>query len=380
MPHHALFPLIIALTSLLLQPDEVEIVFAGDAMQHQSQLDAARRPGGRFDYSDCFREVAPLIASADYAVVNLECPLGGAPYSGYPMFCAPDAYAEALRDAGFDLALTANNHMLDRRDRGLRRTIAALDSLGIPHTGIHAPAPAADGRKPFIADIGGFNVAFLNYTYGTNGIKHGPGVAVDYIDTAMIRRDITAARRAGAEIVTACMHWGVEYRLLPEKSQRALADRIRRMGADIVMGGHPHVIQPMELTADSVSGKRALTVYSLGNFISGMRTDDTRGGAIATVTLRRDSLGRAYVAAANYRLLFTLTPTPGSGENFQLRPADKPVGDPTREQQRKRFVERATDIFDRHNINVPADTASIVSTVSRRALRRRHYLSIHDTD
>ena len=364
----SIIPLLVSLSSLLLSADEAEIIFAGDAMQHQSQLNAARTPGGGFDYSACFSALAPYIASADYAVVNLECPLGGSPYAGYPMFCAPDAYAEALRDAGFDLALTANNHMLDRRDRGLRRTVTVLDSIGLSHTGTYASPEARAAEVPFMADINGFRCAFLNYTYGTNGITPGPGVAIDYIDTLRMRADIHAARAAGAEIVTACVHWGVEYRLLPEPSQRRLASTLRAMGSDIVMGGHPHVIQPMELTPGP-DGRQGLTVYSLGNFISGMRTADTRGGAIASVTLRRDSLGRAYVADAAYRLVFTLTPV-SPGENFRLIPAEQPAPDPLRNDQRREFVRRADEVFSRHNISVPRDSLPIPGIVRRRALRR----------
>lgn len=374
-----LFPLLISLALLLLQPDEVEILFAGDAMQHQSQLDSAHRGAGKYDYSECFKAIAPYVRSADYAVVNLECPLGGKPYSGYPMFCAPDEYAAALRDAGFDLALTANNHTLDRRDKGLRRTLSVLDSLGIRHTGTFSPAESRKDSVPLMIDIRGFRIAFLNYTYGTNGIRPGAGVAVNMIDTAMIRHDIERALHMGAEIVAVCPHWGVEYRMLPEKSQRRLAGKILEMGADMIIGAHPHVIQPMELKEDSM-GRCKLTVYSLGNFLSGMRTADTRGGTTVTVTLRRDRTGRAYIAGAVYRPVFTLTPLPGSGENFRLIWSDIPVPDKLRESQRLKFELSATEIFSRHNINVPRDTVSVQQVVKRRALRERHYISNHDAD
>ena len=101
--------------------DEAELIFAGDAMQHSAQLDAARRPGGSYDYSGCFDSIAPLLNMADFAVVNLETPVGDPPYTGYPCFNAPESFAKALSDAGFDLMLTANNHTLDRRSKGLRR-------------------------------------------------------------------------------------------------------------------------------------------------------------------------------------------------------------------------------------------------------------------
>lgn len=117
----------LSLLSMLIPQDSAELVFAGDAMQHQRQIDAARLKDGSLDYGTYFTALQPYIESADFAVVNLETPLGGAPYSGYPMFCAHDNYVDALTEAGFDLMLSANNHILDRRDRGVRRTIKTFE-------------------------------------------------------------------------------------------------------------------------------------------------------------------------------------------------------------------------------------------------------------
>ena len=127
--------LMLSLVSLLQSNQTVNLTFVGDAMQHAPQITAALQADGTYDYSPCFEYVKQDIAWADLAVVNLECPLGGKPYTGYPCFSAPDSYARQLRDVGFDLFLTANNHCLDRRDKGLVRTCQALDSLGIPHIG-----------------------------------------------------------------------------------------------------------------------------------------------------------------------------------------------------------------------------------------------------
>lgn len=367
MTHFVLLPLIVSLFSALTEPEEIEILFAGDAMQHESQLNAARRSDGSFDFSECFSRIAPYVRSADYAVVNLECPLGGKPYSGYPMFCAPDEFGIALHDAGFDLALNANNHTLDRRDKGLARTISVLDSIGLHHTGTFAPAESRDSLVPFIADIKGFKVAFLNYTYGTNGIRHGRGVAVDYIDTAKIRRDIASARDFGAEIVAVCPHWGLEYHQLPEKSQRLLAARITSMGADMVIGAHPHVVQPMELLTDS-AGRRSLIVFSLGNFISGMRTVDTRGGALVTVCLRRDASGHPVIDHATYRTVFTVAPS-GKNHNYSLIFATDSIEDKTLENFRREFDSRSREVFVKHNINVEADTTQLAQLMKERALR-----------
>lgn len=346
---------LISLASLLLAPDTVQIAFVGDAMQHESQLKAAKQHDGSYDYTNCFSAIKPYVESADYAVVNLETPLGGGPrYSGYPTFSAPDSYAEALIDAGFDLFLTANNHTLDRRDRGLIRTINALDSLGVEHIGTYRNADHRRKATPLISDIKGFKVAFLNYTYGTNGITIQGDVVVNHIDINDIEADIASARRNGAEIVTVCIHWGDEYKLLPNATQKSLAKRIFEADADMIIGSHPHVIQPMELTRDA--DRNRLLVYSLGNFISGMRTTDTRGGAMVNVKLTRDDNGKAIITDASYRLVFTRSPQSGN-RNYRLVPAESDL-DGVAKTQRDAFVRNAENIFKKHNINVNRDSSN----------------------
>ena len=350
--------LLISVASLLMGGEKASIVFAGDAMQHQSQLDAARQSNGSFDYSSYFKALGPYISGADYAVVNLETPIGVKVFTGYPMFCAPEAYARSLRDAGFDMLLTANNHTLDRRDRGLCNTYAMLDSLGIDHIGTYPSAAERAGRLPFIRDINGFKVAFLNYTYGTNGIKIQGSVVVDYIDLDQIEADVDAARKAGAELIAACIHWGEEYHLLPSASQKHLADRLTDMGIDMIIGSHPHVIEPMEMRHHPVTGRPVFLCYSLGNFISGMRTTDTRGGAMVRLTLARDSLGNARVDSASYRLVFTVAPWMGS-KNFRLVDAFTDSVPAPAIAPQKAFRDNALKIFNRHNKNVPLDTFSV---------------------
>lgn len=351
----------LSLAAMMCSASEATLLFAGDAMMHQGQIDAARQPDGTYDFTECFIEVAPIIQKADYAIVNLETPLGGAPYSGYPCFCAPDSYADALAAAGFDLMLNANNHTLDRRDKGLKRTIAQLDARGITHIGTYNDATARDSLSPLVVDVKGFKIGMLNYTYGTNGIKVKSDAVVDYIDHEKMRRDIAAAREKGAEIIMVAAHWGNEYQLLPHSTQKSLADFLYRQGVDLIIGGHPHVIQPMEMRHDPVSGRSALVVYSLGNFISNMKTRDTRGGALVQTTLRRDSTGRAYVANSSYRLVFTRPGQPRKC-NFTLHPVER-FDDPQWKSHCQAFEQAAEAIFKRHNINVPRDTTHIINKI-----------------
>lgn len=346
--------LLLSLIGLLFQEQTADIVFAGDAMQHKQQLEAAARADGTYDYSDYFSRVAGYISDADYAVVNLETPLGGKPYSGYPMFCAPDSYLDALTDAGFDLILGANNHTLDRRDKGILRTISQFESRGIPYVGIYRDAAARDSIMPRIVDIKGFKVAFLNYTYGTNGLRRTTDVGLDYIDRNLIAADVAEAREKGAEIIATCIHWGDEYHLIPNAWQKDLASFLKKQGVDLIIGGHPHVIQPMEMFDNEATGRRGLLVYSLGNFISGMRTPDTRGGAMVRVTLSRDADGKAIVSEAAYSLVFVEPPT-GRGDNYKLFPAESDDISPAWKAARNQFVRNADGTFNRHNVEVPRE-------------------------
>lgn len=337
----ALLPLI-TLLGLLFGANDAELVFAGDAMQHQIQLDSARRPGG-WDYSECFEAVAPWFHTADLAVVNLETPVGDAPHSGYPCFNAPEDFVDALHHAGFGLFLTANNHCLDRRDRGSSSTVNALDARRLPHLGTYHDAAARDTLMPHLRSVNGIRIGFINYTYGTNGIS--PRTAhVDYIDRERIAADIRAAREAGAEIICACMHWGDEYHMLPNAAQKELADWLQQQGVQLIIGSHPHVVQPMELRTNP-DGTHCLVVYSLGNFISAMRTRDTRGGAVVGVTLERKLDGSVDVARPYYRLHFT---EPADGHhNFRVVDAFE-----SRDWRAADFRNQAERILGEHNKGV----------------------------
>lgn len=335
---------------------KAELLFAGDAMQHQAQLDRAKELGGGkyYDYSDCFSLISHEIMSADYAVCNLEVPLGGGPdYTGYPCFSAPDSYAHALIDAGFDMMLTANNHCLDRRDKAARRTLTALDNLGIDHIGTYYDEAQRDSLVPFIKNINGFKIGFLNYTYGTNGIPPKEGVEVALIDKEKISNEMKKTRDAGAEIIVVAMHWGIEYVLLENGVQRDLANFLIDEGADLIIGGHPHVIQPMKVVRNEKENKDVLVVYSLGNFISNMKTADTRGGALVRATIVRDPDGRARFSHADYDTFFSAKPA-GGKSNFKVIPSWMPEHIPAAQKAHWELFDRgAQKIFDRHNVNVP---------------------------
>ena len=173
----------------------ISILFGGDVMGHDSQIASALEvKSKRYDYSSCFRFVTPIIEAPDLAIANLEVTLAGPPYMGYPQFSSPDALAKQLQASGFDALVTANNHCIDRGKKGLERTIAQLDSLGMPHTGTFIDSAARANQTPLMIRKNGFYLALLNYTYGTNGIPVPRGSIVNHLDTALMRRDIAVAK------------------------------------------------------------------------------------------------------------------------------------------------------------------------------------------
>jgi poly-gamma-glutamate synthesis protein (capsule biosynthesis protein) len=332
----------------------VTLLFAGDMMQHQGQIDAARTRDGRFDYSRCFELVAPQVSAADIAICNFEAPLGGEPYVGYPCFSAPDEYAEAVSAAGFDIFLTANNHCLDKGARGLRRTVERLDSMKIPHLGTYLSQSAHDSSTPFIVEKNGIRIALLNYTYGTNGITVGPPYVVNYTDTTLMARDIERTRRKHPDIIIACLHWGNEYHLMPSSAQRKLADWLYAKGVRYIIGSHPHVVQPMIYdTSGGDTRSERLTVYSLGNTISNMSAENTDGGALFTMTLQKDST--THIASCGYSLVWTERPALSGRRYYRLCPAcysaDSLPTPATRERFR-RYVRSTRSFFEKNNVCV----------------------------
>ena len=264
-------------------PSTASLYFAGDAMQHIAQIESALQTDGTYSYKECFTYVKEQVSEANLAICNLEVTLGGEPYRGYPQFSAPDEFASALKDAGFDILLTANNHCLDRRNKGLIRTLDVLDSIGIAHVGTYRDSAERDSLYPYLTTVNNITFAILNYTYGTNGIPANPPCIVNLIDTTQILIDINKARSKKADVIIACMHWGDEYVLKQNKTQEQLTDWLIANGVNHIIGNHPHVIQPTELRKDKYNGGHHFIAYSLGNYISNMSARNTDIGLSATL-------------------------------------------------------------------------------------------------
>lgn len=323
------------LPAVSLLSDTLRLLFVGDLMQHQGQIDAARTARG-YDYSACFAYVKEVISQADFAVANLEVTLGGKPYRGYPAFSAPDEYLTAIHDAGFNVLLTANNHCLDRGRKGLERTLRLIDSLHIPAAGTYTDIEDRRTRYPLLLEKKGFRIALLNYTYGTNGIPVPSPAVVNLIDTTVIAQDIEKARQLHPDVLLACMHWGVEYQSLPGKEQQKLAQWLFAKGVDHIIGAHPHVVQPIEVHTDSLTRQKRLVAYSLGNFISNMSARRTDGGLMLQMEFvkngaekekksREEEKSGAQLKKCEYYLVWTDRPIHSKKKNHQILPINFPA-------------------------------------------------------
>ncbi len=303
------------------QQKEVNLLFVGDAMQHMPQVEAAQTPDGYF-YDSCFYLLKDKIESADLSCVNFETTLGGPPFRGYPMFSSPDEYAVALKDVGFDIFFLANNHIMDSGKQGLERTLDVLDSIGVKHTGVFKRKESFALTYPLMIIKNGIRIAFLNYTYDTNGIKVVAPNIVNTIDTIQIKRDIRLAKLYKPDIIIANMHWGDEYFTRQNKEQERLASFLFDNGVRIIIGNHPHVVQPMIKNVKD-NKIESVVFYSLGNFISNQRKTNTDGGAIAEIKIRKTGDdGELEIVSCNYSLAWVRKYMEGRKMKYTLIPKD----------------------------------------------------------
>ncbi len=266
----------------------LRVIFAGDMMGHMPLVNSCLGDDGKYNYLPIFENIQSYISSADIAIANLEVPLAGLPYSGYPQFSSPDALAEGLKETGFNVLVTANNHALDRGKQGFERTISTLDSFNFYHTGTFKDSTDKQFHHPLYIEKNNIKLAILNYTYGTNGLKiQGPDI-INYIDSAEIRSDIETCHKANADYIVVIFHWGIEYDRYPSIGQRKLAELIRLSGADAVIGSHPHVVQPVECFIDLHNpGGYFPVVFSLGNLVSNQRERYKDGGILFELNIAK---------------------------------------------------------------------------------------------
>jgi poly-gamma-glutamate synthesis protein (capsule biosynthesis protein) len=274
----------------------ITISAVGDIMCHSPQYEYAKVEKDSFDFNPVFRKISQHLSESDFTFGNLETVFAGkgANYTGYPLFNSPNQLADALKNAGFDLLTTSNNHSLDRGEAGIRQTIADLSARNIHYNGTYVTQRDRDSIRIF--NIKGISIAFIAYSYGTNGnpIPKGKSYLINLIDYDLIQQDINAAKSKNPDLIIVHYHFGEEYQREPNAFQKEVVDRTVEMGADIIIGGHPHVLQPMQFLK---SGKSVLDsvfiAYSLGNFISNQRKKYTDAGGILTLNITKNLKDRA---------------------------------------------------------------------------------------
>lgn len=304
-------------------PNKLTLLFIGDIMGHSDQIWSAEdREKHIYNYDTVFTYIKPVIDEADIAIANFEVTLSGPPYSGYPAFVSPAAYAVACKNAGIDCLVQANNHSADRGSKGIRKTINILDSLEIIHTGTFSDPDERREKYPLYFEKKGIRIALLNYSYGTNGINVKKPVILNTIDRDIIKDDIEKAILHKSDIIIAFLHWGNEYESTPSAVQYDLADYLFNNGVDIVIGSHPHVLQKMVWNKTIKEGKGNIAFYSLGNFISGQIKRHTDGGALARIDLTREG-SAVKITDANYYLTWVYTPIERYRKRFFVIPCSE---------------------------------------------------------
>lgn len=255
----------------------VNIKATGDIMFHPSQLDGAYDSATKtYDFHNSFKAVKDIFQAADVAIANFEGTTAGNEvyaYQGYPLFNAPDEVLDAIKDAGFDILSTVNNHCLDTRKAGVVRTVQEIKKRGMDPIGTYVEKPET---RVLMKDVKGIKIAFLAYTEMVNGLESTMSPAdldamVNIINETKILEDIAYAKSQNADIIIACLHWGDEYARVQAARQEALADTLFTEGVDIILGSHPHVIQPAQRL--EYDGKIKFVAYSMGNFLSNQRIE-----------------------------------------------------------------------------------------------------------
>ncbi len=267
--------------------ETISLVAVGDNLLHMPVINSGKQADGTYDYSHLFSKLQPIFKDADLAVIGQETVFGGAHlgYSGYPLFNSPSDMGKTLVNEGFDIVLHASNHVLDKWASGIENTLKFWEDYPqITVLGINKNAE--DKQIVDIIDVKGAKIAVLNYTYGTNGLvlPAGKQYLVNYIDSEKIKQDALFAEE-NADFTIAFMHWGTEYSNTPDDMQKNLCKDMCEWGVDLVIGAHPHVIQPVEWYTGE-SGNQMLVYYSLGNYVSRQLEARNLLGGLANIELK----------------------------------------------------------------------------------------------
>ena len=303
----------------------------GDIMCHNTQyIDAYNKDTDTYDFSYVFENISLYTKTADICIGNLETTFAGEDigYSSYPTFNTPDELAYKLKDIGIDVLSTAGNHSLDKGFDGLSRTIDVLNDTDISHLGTYKSKEEQD--TTLIKYVKGVKIAFVNYTYGTNGISipSDKQFCVNLIDENLIKEQIDKAKQEEPDIIIACMHWGSEYKTTQNSTQEDLADFLFQNGVDIILGTHPHVLEPMEkrtVTLDDGTTKDGFVIYSLGNFIADQNAEYTRDSIILNLDITKHTDGKISIDNYEYVPIYMYKDTSKDKQKMKLLDINKTI-------------------------------------------------------
>lgn len=335
------------------EPEQVvstaTVAAMGDLLMHLPVVNTTRQDDGSYNFESIFRYLKPYTESYDYALANLETTLGGTdiPYSGEPLLNSPDSLVDGVKDAGFDMLLTANNHASDTHTAGLLRTLEQVRARGLATLGTQL---SADEPKYEIAELNGIQIGMVGYTYATGVTGDGrprlngnspvekAGIVNYFLNNnlepfyAEVEALLETMRQAGAEATMVFLHWGTEYQTTEKPIQRTIAQKLCDLGVDVIVGGHPHVVEPVALLESTLDPQhKTVCIYSLGNAVSNQRTGFssqfpdgyTEDGALFTVTFEKYSDGQVYVADADVIPTWVNMHTSQGKKEYNILPLEK---------------------------------------------------------
>lgn len=302
----------------------VRIAVTGDLMCHSVQFNYARVDKDNFDFNPVFRYIRKYLNDADFTFGNLETVTAGKNrgFSGYPFFNSPDEFISALSNAGFDLLTTSNNHSLDQGEKGVLRTIEMLNKNNICYNGTYISQKDRDSVRVF--NIKGIKTAFLSYSYGTNGnpIPKGKNYLINIIDTVQIREDISNARKI-SDMVIVHYHFGEEYKRNPTQEQQLVVNKTIEYGADIIIGGHPHVIEHASyFETNNAMLDTGYVIYSMGNFLSNQRWRYSDAGVIVYLNIEKNfTTGKIRLTRVDYTPTWVFKGNTEKGREYIILPS-----------------------------------------------------------
>lgn len=380
---------------------QATIAVTGDILMHLAVTNSGLQSDGSYNYDSIFQYIAPYVSEADYAVANLETTLAGSDmgykYSGYPAFNTPDEIVDALKKAGFSALLTANNHCYDTSEYGFLRTVRTVRSKGLTAMGTRENV---SDPVYTVADINGIKVGMVCYSY--EGQPDNPTAGVVYMNKNAlsstcgqlinsflgtqldpfyleVRGILEQMKRDGAEATVMFIHWGIEYQTAPNAEQQQIAQQLCDMGFDVIVGGHPHVIQPVTLLTSRLDpDQKTVCLYSTGNAVSNQRikemdlkTGHTEDGMLLQFTFSKYSDGTVYLENADILPCWVdLRTTPST--QYDIIPLDSTI----RDQWQAAFgmtdeaYENAVKSYDRTEALVGAGIAQVQQYLAEQKQQR----------